>query len=313
MLDVIIVGAGPAGLSAALLLGRCRRQVLLCDSGTPRNYAARGVHGFLTRDGLPPSELRAFGRQELSRYGVEYRDELVECATLCPVGFEVEFASGHRTACRKLLLATGVMDELPGIPGMQDCYGQSAFHCPYCDGWEVRDRRLALYARGHTGVGMAHALTTWSADVLLCTDGPGRIQRRERQALAAAGIRVREERVAGLEHDAGALRAVTFDRGSSEPRDALFFVTRQQPQSDLAARLGCRFNKKGAVRTSRLEETGVPGLYVAGDASRDVQLAIVAAAEGAKAAFAINSALVAEHVARLRDQAGEAEDRDGRS
>lgn len=295
MFDVIIVGAGPAGLSAALLLGRCCRRVLLCDSGRPRNARSRAVHGFLSRDGIAPLELRRHGREQLTRYGIEYRETRVEDAWPEGDGFEVRFEGEARARCRRLLLATGVCDTVPPIDGFDACFGRSVFHCPYCDGWEVRNHRLALYAQGRQGVGMAIALRDWSSDVLLVTDGPARFTPDDRERLRRAAIRVRSERVARLDHDAGDVRAIHFQPSAPpEPCDAVFFKTGQSPQSDLARRLGCRFTDKGAVKTGRLEETGVPGLYVAGDASRDVQLAIVAAAEGVKAAFAINSAFQRE-------------------
>ena len=305
MFDVVVVGGGPAGLSAALLLGRCCRQVLLCDAGTPRNARAPGIHAFLTRDGVDPWEFRGIGREELARYGVEVRDVVVRDVQPVPGGFHVELADGRSERTRKLLLATGVQDRVPAQEGFDACYGRSVFHCPYCDGWEVRGRRLAVFTPGGRGYGLALKLTLWSPDVLLCTDGPARLDAAARAALAASGVRTRTERVTRLDHEGGELRRVVFTKGEPEPRDALVFSTGQAQQSDLARRLGCRFNKKGAVKTGRHERTDVPGLFVAGDASRDVQLAVVAAAEGAKAAFAINSELQ-EEAARQQEASAEA-------
>lgn len=303
MLDVVVVGGGPAGLSAALLLGRCCRKVLLCDAGAPRNARAPGVHAFLTRDGVDPWEFRGLGRAELARYGVEVRDVTVRDARPVDGGFELELDGGQRVRARKLLLATGVADCLPAQDGFDACYGRSVFHCPYCDAWEVRGRRLAVFSPGGRAWGLALTLTQWSRDVVLCTDGPARLDARARERLADSGVRLRSEPVARLEHDAGDLRAVVFARGEREPRDALFFSAGQAQQSDLARRLGCRFNRKGAVKTGRHERTGIPGLFVAGDASRDVQLAVVAAAEGAKAAFAINTELQEETLAGSDERA----------
>jgi thioredoxin reductase len=298
MFDVIVIGAGPAGLSAALLLGRCCRHVLVCDAGTPRNGRSHALHGYLSRDGIAPLDLRSKGREELARYGVEVRAVRVEDARRDDDAFAVRFADGGEERCRKLLLATGVTDHVPSVEGFDACYGRSVFHCPYCDCWEVRGRRLALYARGRSGVGMAVALRDWSRHVVLLTDGPGRLTRAARARLARHEVSVRQEPIARLDHNEGQVRAAVFTSGDAEPCDAIFFKTGQSQQSDLARRLGCRFTEKGVVKTGHLEQTAVPGLYVAGDASRDVQLAIVAAAEGVKAAFAINSAFQRERFER---------------
>jgi thioredoxin reductase len=296
MYDVVIVGAGPAGLSAALILGRCRRSVLVCDTGKPRNAASQGLHGFLTRDGIPPLEFLALGRAELGRYDtVEIRAIEVTAAECDGDGrFAVTLASGEQVRSRKLMLATGVVDRLPDIDGFRDLYGRSVFHCPYCDGWEVRDQPLAVYGRGARGLGLSLELTAWSRDVVLCTDGPSEIESDGLSRLARHGISIRENRVARLEGDNGILRSVVFEGGESLARRALFFTTGQYQRSDLSDRLGCEFNEKGTVRTGPYETTHLPGLYVAGDASRAVQWVVVAAAEGAEAAFAINSDLLGE-------------------
>jgi thioredoxin reductase len=295
MYDVIIVGGGPAGLSAALILGRSRRRVLVCDAGKPRNAASRAMHGFLTRDGIAPREFLDVAREQLRPYDtIELRHAVVSAAECrSDTRFHVTLADGAEVESRKLLIATGVADNLPGIPGFRELFGVSVFHCPYCDGWEVRDRPLAIYGRGARGLGLSLELTGWSRDLVLCTDGPAEIDDDGRARLARNGIAVREDRVVGLEGD-GALRQVVFDRGDPLPRDALFFTTGQTQQSQLALSLGCEFNDKGTVRTGKYESTHLRGLYVAGDASRAVQWVVVAAAEGAEAAFAINTDLLLE-------------------
>ena len=293
MFDVIVVGAGPAGLSAALILGRCRRRVLVCDRGEPRNFVTRALHGFLTRDGSPPGELRRIGREQLRPYDtVELRDIDVVDARRLEGGFEVTFEDGTRHASRMLLLATGVVDNVPPIPGVESLYGRSVFHCPYCDGWELRDQPLAIYGRGKRGFGLALELTIWSADLVLCTDGPARLRAPDRERLARNGIAVREERIVRLEGTDGILEHIVFANGDTLARRGMFFNTGQFQRSPLPARLGCEFTEKGLVRPGKYESTNVPGVYVAGDASHDVHLAIIAAEEGTKAAFAINTALL---------------------
>jgi thioredoxin reductase len=293
MVDVIIVGAGPAGLSAALILGRCRRRVLVCDAGHPRNAASHGLHGFLTRDGIQPAELLRIGREQMGPYdSVELREVGVTDATRVDDRFEVTLADRTRLSSRKLLLATGVVDQLPAVKGIETFYGRSVFHCPYCDGWETRDKPLAVYGRGERGRGLALELTAWSDDLVLCTDGPAGLRVEDLERLSRHGIAVRKERIARLEGTDGVLERIVFVNGDVLARRALFFNTGQRQRSDLPAKLGCEFTPSGDVWTDNYEATNIPGLYVAGDASHQVQLAIIAAAEGANAAFAINTALL---------------------
>jgi len=291
--DVIVVGGGPAGLSAALMLGRCRRRVLVCDAGRPRNSRTDAVHGFLTRDGIAPAELVALGRRELATYGILFEQIEVASASGSSGQFRVQFSNGRQETSRFLLLATGVTDELPLISGLEACYGRSVFHCPYCDGWERRDRRLVALGPGKPGAGLALSLKTWSSDVLVCTNG-SRIEPRLRERLQRNGIQYRFELIDRLDHDQGLLRSVRFRSGETVERDALFFSSGQHPQCDLAASLGCAFNRRGTVSTGTLSNTNVPGVFVAGDLSHDAQFVVVAAAEGVKAAMAINQALQRE-------------------
>jgi thioredoxin reductase len=293
--DVVIVGGGPAGLSAALILGRCRRSVLICDNGRPRNAASHGLHGFLTRDCIPPKEFLEIGREELQSYHtVEFLEAEVTDATRKQNGFVVQLADHTDVFCRKLLLATGVVDRLPQIEGLFTLYGRSVFHCPYCDGWEMRDRMLAVYGRGEKGAGLALELTLWSNDLVLCTDGPSELSVEEKLRLEKRRIKIQETPIRRLVGSDGALSHIEFTDGDTLKREGLFFNTGQDQHSNLAEKLGCHFTDNGAVQTGDYETTNVPGLYVAGDASKLVQLAIVAASEGAKAAFDINQELLKE-------------------
>src|SRR6185503_4707993 len=293
--DVVIVGAGPAGLSAALILGRSRRRVLVCDAGHPRNATSRSLHGFITRDGIEPAEFLRLAREQLRPYDtVQLKQTEVTDLRRQDNRFEITLGEGERMTSRKVLLATGVVDCVPEIEGIDAFYGRSVFHCPYCDGWEVRDQPLAIYGRGEHGCGLAKELTAWSDDLVLCTNGPAELSVEDQQQLARLGIRVREERIAQLEGTDGVLERIVLANGDAIPRRALFFSTDQQQGSPLATKLGCEFTTKGAVWTGSYEATNIPGLYAAGDATRLMQLAIVAASEGAQAAFAINTALLRE-------------------
>jgi thioredoxin reductase len=290
MFDVVVVGGGPAGLSASLMLGRCRRRVLLCDTAEPRNRSSAALHGYLTRDGVNPRQFNEFGREELTRYGVECRKIAVTTAERRPDAFEVTLADGCVEWTRFLLIATGVVDDLPDVLGARECYGRSLFHCPYCDGWERREQRLVVLGKGLSGVRLALSLKTWSRSIVLCTDG-ARIVATGRGRLERNGIELRTAKIARVDHRSGQVEAIVFASGDPLPADAIFFTTGQHPQCDLAVRLGCVFNRRGTVETGNLSETNVAGVFVAGDASRDAQFVVVAAAEGVKAALAINQAM----------------------
>ncbi|MBC8032352.1 MAG: NAD(P)/FAD-dependent oxidoreductase [Pyrinomonadaceae bacterium] len=298
--DVIIVGAGPAGLSAALVLGRSRRRVLICDAGQPRNAASHGLHLFLTRDGIEPAQFLKIAREQLRPYDtVTLRHGRVADARRLADGFEVvletkDSAKEERVTARKLLLATGVVDTLPELEGLPAFYGRSVFHCPYCDGWEMRDQPLAVYGRGENGTGLALELSFWSRDLVLCTDGPPELSQEERERLAQRRIEVREDKIRRLEGTDGNLERIEFEKGDPLPVRGMFFSTGNSQGSDLAEKLGCRFTSEGCVDTGEYEITSVPGVYVAGDASRLAQFVIVAAAEGAQAALAINKELMKE-------------------
>lgn len=315
MYDVIIIGGGPAGLSAALVLGRCRRRVLVCDAGRPRNWWAQEIHGFLTRDGIDPLELLRLGRGEFERYGVEFRSTEVTDATYAPGPlFSATLADGTEVQSRRMLLATGVRDVLPKIDGIEEFYGRGVHHCPYCDGWEHRDEHLIAYGRGKPGLGLALSLLTWSNRITVCTDG-ARLSPTDRRTLERHSISFRTERIARLEGSGSAipvssaathgrrggrrLARLLFANGDALDCGALFFNTGQYQRSGLPARLGCDFRPDGSVRTDTRQRTCVPGLYLAGDADKDVQFAIVAAAEGATAAVTINHELQEED--RLED------------
>jgi thioredoxin reductase len=296
--DVIIVGAGPAGLSAALILGRCCRRVLICDRGTPRSWASKAVHGFLTQDGIPPAEFLQTALRELESYpSVSYQCVEVEQVSRSGTGFVVGL--GERLGyARKLLIATGLMDRLPRVQGLKELFGTSVFQCPYCDAWEFRNKPVAIFGQRSRGLEMARALTAWTKDILLCTDGPSGYGSQQLHELASNDIRLVEKRISRLALVDGKLSSLIFDDGSLIEREALFFDTPSDGQSSLARQLGCLFSRSGGVLCGKYEATSVPGVYVAGNIIRNVQLSIVAAAEGAQAAFGINRALTREDFER---------------
>jgi thioredoxin reductase len=285
------------------MLGRCRRQVLVCDTGEPRNRWSRAIHGYLTRDGTPPHEFLEIARRELERYStIEHRSARVVQARQANGGFEVLCADGARISSRKLLLATGVVDELPPIEGLSELYGMSVHHCPYCDAWEWRDQPIAAYGADETASGLALGLTLWSSDVVLCTGGEPGLKPVVRRRLARHGVEVREEAVARLEGEDGKLQRIVFETGDSISRRALFLTMGQHQQSELPRQLGCKLNENGTVDTGSCESTNVPGLFVAGDASKEAQFVIVAAAEGVQAAKAINQGLLKEDLESAEEE-----------
>jgi thioredoxin reductase len=296
--EVVIIGGGPAGLSAALMLGRCRRKIIVLDSAQPRNAAARVFHGYLGRDGTEPRALMEAARQEVQHYGAEICSETAVRAERLPVeprsAFLIETSTGRTLQCRKLLLATGLRDCLPDLPGVKECYGISVHHCPYCDGWEHRDQHLLAYGNTASAArGLARLLTNWSSRVTVLTDG----QPPESVELTAqdrARLAFRPEPVEALLHTSGKLHAAVFKSGEQLAADALFFNVGQEPHCDLPRKLGCSFAKDAIARSQRKQRTNVPGLFLAGDVDGDVQFVAVAAAEGATAAVAINRELQEE-------------------
>jgi thioredoxin reductase len=311
MYDVAIVGGGPAGLNAALVLGRCRRRVLLCDAGEPRNQCSARVSGFLSRDGCTPADLRRIGRDQLARYEtVEMRDTEVANVEGMDGRFSLTLGDGEAAAARKLILATGLADTMLDIPGAVELFGRGVWTCPYCDGWELQDRPLAVYGRDESA-GPSFELAVWSRDVALLTDGPTHLEDGARRRLWASGVTVDARPVDRLEAGPdGMLGSVLFRDGERRLCEGLFHLARATQRSPLVEKLGCEVSSKGTAKTSEYEKTNIPGVWVAGDASRRVQWAIVAAAEGALAAFAVNTELTEEDVGaamRARMRAGDGE------
>jgi thioredoxin reductase len=296
MYEVLIAGAGPAGMSAGLVLARCRRNILLCGSGPGRNHASHGIHGLLTHEGQHPSQFIAAAAEDLRRYPMLHRrDAEVSSVVSDGTTFKFTCSDGSSGSAKKVLLATGLMDELPQLRGIEAFYGRTVHHCLYCDGYEYADKPLAAFGESDKGAGLALMMKQWSPDVLLVTAGGQSPSAEMRRRLAEVSIGCLETEIERLEGDGGALRRIVFADGTQIEREALFFATGCSQRSDLWQTLGCTRDDKGGIIIDPLsEETSVPGVYVAGDISRDVLLIAVALAEGAKAAVAINRALLRE-------------------
>jgi thioredoxin reductase len=297
--DAVVVGGGAAGLNAALVLGRVRRRVLVCDAGEPRNAPAEGVHGFLSRDGTAPAELLRIGREQLRPYDtVEFENVEVADVERENGGFAVSLAGGARVRCRNLVLATGVRDVLPEIEGIEEFWGRSVVHCPYCHGFELRDEPLAVYGSNEDAVALAELLTTLSRDLVLLTDGPSGIGEEGARKLSAMGVGIRQDRISRLEGENGKLRRVVFKDGGEIERNGLFLRPARTQRTDFARKLGYRITADGVVEAEADGSTNVPGLYAAGDAMhpRHRHLVMAAALSGATAGMAINNRMLGEEV-----------------
>ena len=296
--DCIVVGGGAAGLSAALVLGRARRSTLLVDSGRQSNLAAHGIGGLLGSDGRPPADFYAGAHRELAEYpAVEVRAGEVVGGARDHDGFTLELDGGERVRALRVLLATGMDYRPPELPGVAERWGGSVFHCPFCHGWEVRERPLGVLDRGESGARRALMLRAWSDDVTLLTDGPAELDGPAAEQLRAAGVTIDERRVAELRGDGEALGAVAFQDGSERPLEGLLVPATLHQRSALAEQLGAATREPNPIVADALEteasQTTVPGLYAAGDLTGDMPSVVNALATGSRAAAMIVHDLMA--------------------
>jgi thioredoxin reductase len=293
--DVAIIGGGPAGLSAAIWLSRYLHRVLLVDSGDPRNWETRGINGFLGHPGIRPAELRGMGRDEARSHGAELVDAV--CETVSRIDeetFELVLVDGVRHAARRLLLAIGLRDVWPDIPGLEHVYGASAHVCPDCDGRDCAEKKVVVIGTGRKAVGMALNLTTWTNEIIICTNGePAGFDLPEYcQKLDALNIPVIQAPITRIQHAGARLHSLDFEGGMSLDADKIFLAVAQYPADDLGAQLRCERDAGGHIIVDDAYHTSVRYVYAAGDIVPGPQLAVAAASDGAIAALAIHKSLV---------------------
>lgn len=294
MFDAVIVGAGPSGLSAGLLLSRARRKVLVCNAGRQRNAPAAETHGFLSRDGTPPLELLAEASKQLQRYPtVEIAEGSVTQIHKAADGFTFEL-EGRNLHARRVILATGMVEQLPPIPGLRERWGHSVFSCPYCDGWEVRDRPLAIGGESKGLVPLAQELYQWSRQLTLCGFEGSMCSPHELAWIRKTGTATEASRIAAL--DGTPKLTVRLENGELLSSDALFLCVPLVQRSHLVSDLGCTTTPHGRIVVDEDQQTSVPGVYAAGDATAHIHQVVTAAATGTIAAIAVNNALTAEDV-----------------
>jgi thioredoxin reductase len=293
VVDALVVGGGPAGLSAALVLGRARRNVLVLDSGRPANATALNVGGLLGQVGVSPLELRSQGREQLGGHpNVDIREDAVADVSPLRDGLVARLVDGSAVRARTVVLAHGLRYDPPPLPNVDTLWARSVFHCPFCDGWEVRDRPLAVHGNGPDAAQSALFVSAWSSDVVLCTDGPARLN-GERALLADAGVRIREEPIRKLAGSDGKLQRIQFAAGPDERREALFVRTRRGQPNGLAEALGCDLTDEGTIAVDGDGRTGVPGVYAVGDAATEHSRSVAnAIGTGSRAAYAAVSELI---------------------
>lgn len=298
MLDAVIVGGSSAGLSAALVLGRSLRDVVVVDDQKPCNRFSEASHGFLTRDGTPPSELVKIARDQLANYpSVTLKEATVLKIEPIDGGFEVISSDSSTLQARKVLLATGLHDELPALDGIDALWGKSVFHCPYCDGYEVRGQALAVYGVDETAMHLVMMLRNWTDDLTLCTDGTWQLSSAQRARLERFSIQVVEQNIMRLERTGAQLQAIRFSDGTQLERSALFVRPKTTHRTPFAHDLGCKVNEQGLVQVDLRGRTSTPGVYAAGDLSSLMRSVAIAVAQGAAAAYGMNAELVEEDFA----------------
>ena len=294
--DVAVVGGGPAGLCAAVWLARYLHKVVVVDSGDPRNWETRGINGYLGHHGIRSPELRAIGREEGAKFGVDYVSGIVEEA-INETGelFTIRLREGAVIEAQRILLAIGIKDVWPDIPGLDRCYGETIHVCPDCDGYETRDKKTVVVGKGRKAVGMALALTTWTSKIVICTNGEKPdMEQKLLDQLKALNIPLLDQPIKCVVSKSSEISGIDLDGGMSLDCERLYFAIGQYPADDLGAQLGCKRDEMGRLVIDERNHTSVKNVYAAGDIAPGPQMAIVAAASGAVAAIAIHASLLPE-------------------
>ncbi|WP_338551453.1 NAD(P)/FAD-dependent oxidoreductase [Paenibacillus sp. KS-LC4] len=295
LMDVAIIGGGPAGMSAALVLGRARKSVIVIDEERPRNRVTQESHGFLTRDGIKPAELRHIAREQISVYpSVQFENDSAVAITGVDGAFTITTTKGAAFGAKKLLFAVGMKDLPLDIKGLTDVYGKSAFVCPYCDGWEMRDRRLVIISKGAHALHFAKIIAGWTSQYTICTDGPDEMTAEQREELQQHDVPIFDSKIQRIESANGIVKQVVLEDGAIIACEGIFFLPKLAIGSELPQIMGCEMTEAGAVVVDEFGKTNVPGIYSAGDAASQKYQVVAAASMGSMVAVSINSELLGE-------------------
>jgi thioredoxin reductase len=291
LFECAIIGGGPAGLNAALILGRAIRNVILFDNNNPRNAVTQESHGFITRDGIKPKEFREIAHEEISKYPyIIYTKREVTSVIKNTPSFELVTSDNERYQSKTIIISTGLKDVLPNIENISDYYGRSLFHCPYCDGWELRDRPLVVIIGDQVqGFHFIQTIYNWSKELVVCTNGKVFQNSAQKDLLQNKGIKIIENKIKNFVGKNGQMEKIIFENGESVLRKGGFVMPKLIQASDFGKQLGCEYNPLGGIAVDSFGRTNIQGIYAAGDASviAPAQI-IIAAAEGVRAAAGVN-------------------------
>jgi thioredoxin reductase len=291
--DAIIIGGSYAGLSAAMALGRSLRKVLIIDSGKPCNRQTPHSHNFITQDGQSPKQISDKAKEQALAYKtVHFYPGTAVSAKQTNNGFEVETNQGERFRGRKILFATGIVDEMPPIPGFAECWGISVLHCPYCHGYEVSGATLGLLANGELGFDFCKLISNWSKDLIVFTNGKSSFTEEQANKLISKGFQIVEKTISAFEHKNGAIQQVLFQDGSTQPITAVFARPGFSQHSDIPVQLGCSVSEQGLILVDDFQKTTVSGVFAAGDNTTHFRAVSIAAAAGSKAGASLNKELI---------------------